>query len=463
MPTATDGGDGRPNVLLVVADDQRFDTVHALGNDRIRTPNLDRLVESGCAFTHHHNAGADRGAVCVPARATLLSGRSLFSLEGPGEMTTDHPTLPERFGEAGYRTFGTGKWHNGVEAFNRCFDEGEDVFFGGMGNHWNVPVASRHPLGEYPEPRPYRGFSGTGSVWPGRQVFDRYASGTHSSELFADAAVEFVEGHLDAAADRPFFAYLATMAPHDPRTAPGEYLSMYDHEELPLPESFRPEHPFDTGWRGRDEHLEDHPRDPEKVRRHVADYYAMITHLDAQVGRVLDALAARGELADTLVFFTADHGLAVGRHGLMGKQNLYDHSVRVPLLVAGPGVPEAERRDALTCHVDVYPTLCDLAGLDAPESVEGESLVPTVSDPDARPRDSVFLAYEDVQRALREERFKLIEYHVDGDRRTQLFDTERDPAETTDLSDDAAHADRLERLRERLARAQAEAGDPLAE
>ena len=453
---------GQPNVLMIVADDQRFDTIGALGNDSIQTPNLDSLVESGCAFTRHHNMGADQPAVCVPARSMIHSGRTLFHLDGPGGMATEHPTLSEAFGDAGYRTFGTGKWHNGIEAFNRCFAEGEDVFFGGMGNHWNVPVSSRYPDGEYPDPEPYRGFSGTGSIWPGRQVYDRYASGVHSSELFADATQTFLESHAKSGDDRPFFAYMATMAPHDPRTAPGEYLELYDHEEIPLPENFRPEHPFSIGWRGRDENLEDHPREPEKIRRHIADYYAMITHLDAQVGRVLETLEATGERDDTIVVFTADHGLAVGQHGLMGKQNLYDHSVRTPLLVAGPDVPAGERRGSLTCHCDIYPTICDLAGLDTPETVEGESLAPALADEAATIRDSLLLAYGDVQRAVRHDRFKLVEYAVDGEHTTQLFDLASDPAETTDLANDEARADDRERLQKRLRELQVRLDDPMA-
>jgi arylsulfatase A-like enzyme len=450
----------RPNVLMIVADDHRFDAIGALGNDEIETPHLDSLVESGCAFTRHHNMGSEHGAVCVPARSMIHSGRSLFNLKGPGGMTTEHPTLPERFGEAGYRTFGTGKWHNGIEAFNRCFDEGEDIFFSGMGNHWDLPVCARYPRDEYPEPVPTRTFDGVGSMFVGETTYDRYASGTHASELFADATREFIRSHGERTDDRPFFAYMATTAPHDPRTAPGEYHERY-YGEVDLPENFQPEHPFDTGnLHGRDESLENHPRDPEKVRRHIADYYAMITHLDAQIGRVLDTLEATGERENTIVMFTADHGLAVGQHGLMGKQNLYDHSVRIPLVLAGPGVPAGERRDPLSVHYDLYPTLCELAGLNAPPTVEGESLVPTLSDAGHNHRESLFFAYSDLQRAVREDRFKLIEYDVDGERTTQLFDLASDPLEQHNLADDGTHAEDLERLRDRLRTAQERMDDP---
>jgi arylsulfatase A-like enzyme len=447
----------RPNVLLVVADDMRFDAVSALGDDRIETPNLDALAGRGCALTGHHNLGSTQGAVCIPARSMIHSGRSLFRLEGPGGMTTDHPTLPEAFGEAGYRTFHTGKWHNGREAFNRCFEEGEAIYFGGMGNHWNLPVCSRYPLGEYPEPRPARVDLGSGTVNPVRQVYDRYASGTHATELFADAAIDFIE---DAAGDDPFFASLATTAPHDPRNAPGEYIERYDPDDLPTPESFVPEHPF-LGWDGRDENLEEHPRDPERVRRHLADYYAMITHLDAELGRVFEAVERAGERENTVVVVTADHGLAVGRHGLMGKQNVYDHSLRVPLLIAGPGVPAGERRDALTAHPDLHPTIRELAGLDAaPDTVDGESRAGLIRG-DGEGRDTVFAAYGDDQRALREGDLKLHEYRHDATGRVRLYDLSEDPDETTDRSGERPETTR--RLRERLHEHQRAAEDPQAE
>jgi len=453
----------RPNVLLIIADDQRFDTISAVGIDSVETPNLDRLVGSGCAFTRAHNMGSEHGAVCVPARSMIHSGRSLFHLDGPGGMTTEHPPLPERFGNAGYRTFGTGKWHNGPEAFNRCFDEGEDIFFGGMGNHWNVPVTDRHSLDDYPGDRPHRFLPGDRKgVQPDRQIYERYASGTHSSELFADAMIQFLRDHTLSGDSRPFFGYLAFMAPHDPRTAPGEYHTLYDPQEIELPDNFRERHPFDNGHLHiRDEDLTGHPRDPNEVRRHIADYYAMISHLDAQVGRLLQVLERTGERENTIVVFSADHGLALGQHGLMGKQNVYDHSVRVPLVFDGPGVPAGERRVAFTYHHDLYPTLTDLAGLDSPDTLDGESLAPTITDDAPGPRNAVVSAYADTQRSVRTDRFKLIENFVEGERRTQLFDLDTDPGQTTDCAEDPDYAEDLQRLRSELTELRREIDDPL--
>lgn len=315
---------GRPNVVFLLSDDQRFDTVHALGNAEIKTPNLDRLVRDGFTFTHAFCQGSNVPAVCVPSRAMLLTGRPLFHTQNV--IPPEYPMWPEVLRQAGYVTFGTGKWHNNPPAFNRCFDRGGAIFFGGMGDQFKVRVQDYDPAGKYERPR--------------QRIGEKF-----SSELFTDEAVRFLEAYKG---EQPFCLYVAYTAPHDPRTPPGEYATMYDPARLALPASFLPVHPFNNGeLKVRDEALAPWPRTPEAVRKHTADYYGMITHLDAQVGRVLRALEATGRAGNTLVVFTSDHGLALGRHGLFGKQNLYDHSMRPPLVLTGPGVPRGGRSDAL--------------------------------------------------------------------------------------------------------------------
>ncbi|MFQ8600584.1 MAG: sulfatase-like hydrolase/transferase [Oscillospiraceae bacterium] len=129
------------NVLFILTDDQRYDAIHALGNPAIHTPNMDRLVEMGTAFTNAHIPGGTSGAICMPSRAMINTGRTLFSLAGEGQdIPPEHTTLAEVFAQAGYTTFGTGKWHNGTPSFARGFSSGDNIFFGGMWDHWNVPV-----------------------------------------------------------------------------------------------------------------------------------------------------------------------------------------------------------------------------------------------------------------------------------------------------------------------------------
>jgi arylsulfatase A-like enzyme len=236
---------------------------------------------------------------------------------------------------------------------------------------------------------------------------------------------------------------------------------MYDLDTLTLPQNYADQHPFDQGdFDIRDEKLAPWPRTPEIVREHLAAYYAMITHLDDQVGTVLQALEASGKAANTIVVFAGDNGLAVGQHGLLGKQNMYDHSVRVPLVFAGPGIPEGEQSEAFTYLIDIYPTLFDLADIKVPESVEGRSLVSTFGQPEAAMRETLIYAYKDFQRAARDRKMKLIEYAVEGTHTTQLFDLETDPWETNNLAASESHQDDIDRLRVQLDRWHAEFDDP---
>ncbi|HUW17963.1 MAG TPA: sulfatase-like hydrolase/transferase [Sedimentisphaerales bacterium] len=430
-----------PNILFLFTDDQRFDTIRALGNSEIITPNMDTLVRTGTTFTNAYIMGSTSGAVCMPSRAMLLTGRNLFDLVESGRTIPDrHPTLPEILRRAGYVTFQTGKWHNGPEAYARSFTAGANIFFGGMSDHYKVPIHDFDPAGKYSkEARHYR-------------------EGKHSSELFSDAAIEFLRGHKT---DRPFFMWVSYTAPHDPRTAPKEYHDMYDPGKIALPPSFMPEHPFDNGqMRIRDEQLAPWPRTPQEIRRHIADYYAMITHVDAQIGRVLDALKETGRADNTIIAFSGDNGLAVGRHGLLGKQNLYEHSIHVPLIISGPDIPEGQRRDGFCYLHDIYPTLCGLAGVPVPDSVKSKSLLPLITGQKSSVRDTLFFAYKDIQRSVRDDRYKLIQYCVEGTRTTQLFDLQTDPAELKNLARDPKYASHLYRLHAELLRWKDKVGDP---
>ena len=448
--------DPKPNILFFFTDDQCFDTIRTLGNEQIITPTLDALVKSGTSFTNAYIMGGSCPAVCMPSRAMLMTGRGLFSIQEQGQQIPDeHALLGETLRGAGYETFGTGKWHNGPRAYARSFSAGGEIFYGGMDDHWNVPACDFDPAGEYKQRIQQTIDFRTQAV--GQKVADHIHAGKHSSELFADATIDFLRGYKG---DDPFFAYVSFMAPHDPRTMPQEYLEMYDPEEIELPASFLPEHPFDNGeMRIRDEVLAEFPRTPEEIKQHIAAYYAMITHADAQMGRVLETLRESGHGEDTIVIFAGDNGLALGRHGLMGKQNMYEHSVHVPLVMSGPGVPQREKRDALCYLIDIFPTLCDMTGVEIPGSVEGKSLVPAMQNGNEKIRDHLLFAYRHLQRSVRDAHHKLIEYVVEGKRTTQLFDLEEDPNELNDLAGDSGHAEKLTELRRRLRRWKEELGD----
>jgi arylsulfatase A-like enzyme len=350
----------------------------------------------------------------------------------------------------GYRTFGTGKWHNGRESFNRSFCEGDEIFFGGMADHWNVPAYHYDPSGKYAAVRPWIENWQLDNGLKYRRC-DHIHAGKHSSELLADAALEFLKTGTGAG---PFLLYLSFLAPHDPRSMPAEYRAMYDPAAIDLPPNFMAGHPFDTGaLRIRDELLAGFPRNPAEIRRHIAEYYAMITHLDTQVGRVLAAVEEKGLTDNTIFVFAGDNGLALGQHGLMGKQNCYEHSVRVPLIFAGPGIPRGRRTEAYAYLFDVFPTLCELAGIETPESVEGTSLTSVFHAPDTPVRDFLYFAYTDTQRAIKDRRFKLIETAVDGAPVvTRLFDLESDPWEQNNLAEEPACRETLTALRREMIR-----------
>ena len=446
----------RPNILLIQTDDQRFDTVSALGNLELETPNLDRLVGEGTAFTHAHNLGGMHEAVCIPSRAMMLTGRTLFSLTDRGIwIPTDHTALPEWFRARGYTTAHVGKWHQDRASHVRCFSTGGRIFgfkeregwYEACNGHWHIPVHDYDPQGVYDPQGGYHDPPLAAFTPPFETC---KVEGHHSAEVFTDDAVDFLHAYPDspeARAGNPFLLYLSHIAPHDPRQYPQRFAERYNANTVSLPPNFAIQHPFDNGeLRVRDELLEAHPRRPERIRQHLADYYALIAFVDEQVGRILDALNESGQADNTLVVFFADHGLAVGQHGLMGKQNLYDHSLRVPLILRGPGVPENQRANTLCALADLFPTLCNLAGEDVPESVEGRSLVPALHEPGHAVRDVLHFAYKDVQRAVRSDGFKRIDYHVNGVHTIQLFDLERDPCETRNLAEDPRYRDTLNRL-----------------
>ena len=424
----------RPNVLFILKDDQRFDTVHALGNDQVITPVADTLVAAGTTFRNFYIMGGNSGAVCLPSRAMFNTGRGLFSLAKNGnQIGAQDALLGETFRNAGYETFGVGKWHNGQESYYRSFTCGGPIMLSGMSDQFNPPLRDFDPSGKapiyHPKDRPE-------------------TAGKHSSEIYADAAVNFLAQHDPS---KPFFVYLAFQSPHDPRTAPPRYHAMYDPEKLPLPSNYLPEHPFRIGDdRIRDEKLAPFPRTPDIVRKNLADYYAMVTHDDYQIGRVIQLLKDKGIYDNTIIVFTADNGLSIGQHGLFGKQNVYDCSTHIPLILSGPGVPKGQSRDALCYSIDLFPTLCTLAQLPVPSTVQGLEFTPSLADTTKPHRKVLIHAYKNYERALRTPEWKLIRSSFEGTDHVQLFDIVKDPLEVTDLSGNAEYAPLIAELDRQL-------------
>jgi choline-sulfatase len=443
----------RPNILLLYTDDQTFDSIHALGNAEIQTPNLDRLAASGTVFKNCYNQGGWHGAICVASRTMLNTGRFLWeacALEKHLKAEAEQRRFwSQRMRDAGYRTFMTGKWHvTGVQPAE-VFDEARNVR-GGM-----------PPTCDAAYERPGDGQPDLWQPWDESRG-GHWQGGTHWSAVTADDAIAFLEAPKPEG--KPFFIYAAFNAPHDPRQSPKEFVALYPPDKIALPPNFLPNNPYKDAigceHTLRDERLAPDPRTPHAVQVHRAEYYALITYLDRQLGRVLDALERSGQAANTVVFLTGDNGLSVGQHGFMGKQNMFEHSLKVPLLAAGPGILKGKRIDTPVYLQDIMPTSLQLAGAEVPSYVQFKSLLPLLRGESQTHYDAVYGAYMKLQRMVRVGDMKLIWYPQPCV--FLLFDLAQDPHELRNLADDPAHKETLARLKRRLAELQKEMNDPIA-
>ena len=442
----------KPNILFIFADDQCYETVHAFGNEEIETPNLDRLAHDGLTFSHAYNQGSWSGAVCVASRTMLNTGRFLWKANAVYGKATETDRQEGRFWsehmkKAGYETYFTGKWHVPAKA-ELAFDHTAHIR-GGMPRQtkagYNRPLANGDdPWSPY-DPK-------FGGFWEG---------GKHWSEVVGDDAVGFLK--QASKSEKPFFMYIAFNAPHDPRQSPKEFVDKYPLEKIAVPENYLDEYPFKDGigcGRGlRDEALGPFPRTKHAVKVHRQEYYAIITHMDEQIGRVLDALQKTGQADNTWIFFTADHGLGVGHHGLFGKQNMYEHSVRVPYIVVGPGVPQGETNDQAIYLQDTMPTTLALAGVDRPDHVEFQNLLPIVRGEKETAYQSVYGAYLGLQRSVTKDGWKLIMYPKI--KQVRLYHVAEDELEMHDLAGNAKQAQRMKELFAEFQKLQQQTGDKL--
>ena len=381
------------NVIVIVADDLGYGDIAAFGNPIVQTPNLDRMAAEGVTLTQHYSASP----ICAPARASLLTGRynhrtgavDVPSNRGLDRISLAETTVADLFKSAGYATGMVGKWHNGVHDMRyhpnaRGFDEFTGFLNGGM-DYWQWVLD----------------YDGT----------PKPADGRYLTDVFSDEAVEFVQRHRE----EPFFLYLAYNAPHAPLQAPEELLERYQGIGLTPA---------------------------------VSALYAMIERMDEGIGRLRETLELLGLLEDTLVVFTSDHGLAIGSHGLMGKQNMYDHTIRVPFIIVGPGITKGQRVPAFGFLRDMFPTVCDLAGLPIPKTVEAKSLAPLLRGQRQNVHSAGYGYFQDVQRMIWMENWKLVFYLKTG--RHQLFNLTDDPHELNDLSRSPVRRARLRRMRRSL-------------
>jgi len=285
-----------------------------------------------------------------------------------------------------------------------------------------------------------------------------WKGGKHWSEVVGDDAVDYMQ--MASGDKRPFFMYLAFNAPHDPRQSPKKFVDMYPVDEIEVPKTFLPEYPHEIGSnRIRDEQLAPFPRTPYSVQVNRQEYYAIITHMDQQIGRILKALDDTGQADNTWIFFTADHGLACGHHGLLGKQNMYDHSMRVPFFVTGPGVDAGRRIGQRIYLQSVMPTTLNLAGVKVPAHVEFQNLLPLLKDGSEEVSGTVYGAYTQTQRMITSGSDKLVMYPKTGV--SLLFDVGKDPLEINDRSKEEGALALKKKLFQEFLKQQQVVADPL--
>ena len=428
----------RPNIVVIVSDDHAHDALGCAGHRVLKTPSLDRLANAGVRFTHCFVPNP----ICTPARAALLTGQDnwtngcyFFGMP----IHEESPLWPQLLAEAGYRTFFTGKWHYDGRPEERGFTHGANIWLGGGWNHVALPVV------QYGQPKE-----------------DRKPLEKFSSAAFVDAAIEFIEGNDRPDDQAPFCLLVSFTDPHDPWTPPDEYAAMYRDQEMPLPENFMPRPSFQHGeWFEalRDQKQVPFPRTQENIRAALALYNAMITHMDAQIGRLLHKLDELQLSDNTFVIFVGDHGYSLGSQGFVGKQCMYEEGIRTPLIVRFPKWKrDKATNELLVSLVDLFPTICEAADVKSPKSVEGRSLRGLYQgheDPSAW-REEIYAAFHSPQyhhmstRCIRTRRHKYVQHLLTGEE--ELFDLQIDPHELHNLASDAKHATLLAQLKGRLSK-----------
>ena len=444
----------KPNVLFITTDHLRYDCVGVNGNPHIHTPVLDRLAAEGVTLDQLWV----NNALCMPSRASIWTGRypenHRVTCNGV-PLRSSERTMAHAFADAGYRTHNVGKLHFQCHEAARTAAENRDVY---AGYGYDVNLLSDEPGCYDDEYVEWVRSKDESEVDHCRVPMPADRNGPETRYPFAGPLelshpmwIASEAGRLIREADRgqPWFMSAGFYAPHPPFNPPQKYLDLYDPADLPMPVAHQKVGNIEgETWR--------------EVKQY---FYAMVSHVDEAVGRMLDALAESGQAENTIVVFTSDHGDALGDFGRVNKGPFnHDSVLRVPCIVRWPaGLPGGRRVAAMLEGIDTYPTLAELCGVETGPGVKGRGFADVWRGDGEAGRDEVLVEHRDVTsgaavRTLRDRRWKYFVYH---DGREQLFDMAEKLGEATDLSNDADYADTLNEMRRRMLQRLVEAEDDL--
>lgn len=373
------------NILFIESDDQSNQALGAYGNQAMVTPNIDKLASEGVSFTSAYNMGCWSPAVCIPSRTMLIYGKYLWDSKRISKKNAPK-SLPKKLSEKGYYTYITGKWHAMGNKAQEIFDK-------------------------------------TGSIQPG-QLKTYNADAGHITDITGIEAVNFIKNYNK---DKPFFAYVAFNAPHVPRQTTQNYYDLYPSDQIKLPPSFSDKMPLNTNVKYQ---YAPNPLRKKTMQNRVQQNNAMVSHMDARIGDIINALKEKGIYDNTLIVFTSDHGINFGENGVAGKVCLYEPSVTAPLIIKAANIKANSKISERVYLQDIVPTLFDMLNLKNEDSTDFESLFPLITKT-GKARNSIYLAMFDDQRGIISEDKKLIIYPKTGD--LELYDLEKDPWETNNM------------------------------
>ena len=450
-----------PNILFLFSDDQCWDTIGIIGNE-VETPNLDKMVKNGVFFENAYNSGAWQGAVCMASRTMLMLGKQLWDAH---KYYDDQVRNPADFWSTylkrrGYKTYFTGKWHISNISPKNIYDV-TGTIRPGMPNYSDPKLGGNYRWDQRGAGY-FRPSSKNDNSWcPSNPIYGGFwEGGIHWSEVIRKEAIDFI--YQAANSKEPFFMQIAFNAPHDPRQSPDEYIKKYPIEEIGIPVNFLPENPHVYAMElakgmARDEDLAPFPRTIYSVKKNRQEYFALISYMDMQIGKIIDALRDTKQIDNTVIIFTSDHGLSCGQHGLMGKQNMFEHSMKPPLIISGPGFPKGKTIKTPVYLQDIMPTTLELAQVPIPDNIAFKSLLPVIKGKQSY--SSIYGAYKDKQRMIRKNDFKLVWYPESET--YLLFDLLKDPYETNDLIYEKDKQKIVNELKKELYDQQLKLNDPM--